>query len=236
MIYGYVRISTKKQVIARQVSNILKIYSNAKIFQEVFTGTTANRPEWNRLKKIVEAGDTIVFDSVSRMSRNAAEGIEEYFNFFENGVELIFLKEQYINTALYQEQLKLNQNLSVEDRDLNDTIMKGIREYLIKLAEKQIIIAFNQSEKEVQDLRERTKEALRERKKQGVILGMRKGATFETKKSKEMKVHIEKLSRHFNGTLKDSEIISLLKLSRGTYYKYKKEISLKNLLGKENKN
>ena len=229
MIYGYVRISTKKQVIARQVSNILKIYPNAKIFQEVFTGTTVNRPEWNRLKKIVAAGDTIVFDSVSRMSRNAVEGIDEDFNFFEKGIELIFLKEQYINTELYREQLKLNENISVEDKDLNDTIMKGIREYLIKLAEKQIIIAFNQSEKEVQDLRERTREALRERKKQGVILGMRKGATFETKKSKEMKIQIEKLSRSFNGTLKDYEVISLLRLSRKTYYKYKKEMSEKNM-------
>ena len=224
MIYGYVRISTKKQVITRQIANILKIYPEAKIYQEIFTGVTNNRPEWNKLKKIVKKGDTIIFDSVSRMSRNAMEGIEEYFNFFEKGIELIFLKEQYINTELYKEQLKLNENLSVEDKDLNDTIIKGIREYLIKLAEKQIIIAFNQSEKEVQDLRERTKEALRERKKQGIILGMKKGTTFETKKSKEMKVQIEKLSRHFNGNLKDSEVISLLKLSRGTYYKYKKEI------------
>ena len=224
MIYGYVRISTKKQVITRQIANILKIYPEAKIYQEIFTGVTSNRPEWNKLKKIVKKGDTIIFDSVSRMSRNAMEGIEEYFNFFEKGIELIFLKEQYINTELYREQLKLNENLSVEDKDLNDTIIKGIREYLIKLAEKQIIIAFNQSEKEVQDLRERTKEALRERKKQGIVLGMKKGTTFETKKSKEMKVQIEKLSRHFNGNLKDSEVISLLKLSRGTYYKYKKEI------------
>lgn len=224
MIYGYVRISTKKQVITRQIANILKIYPEAKIYQEIFTGVTSNRPEWNKLKKIVKKGDTIIFDSVSRMSRNAMEGIEEYFNFFEKGIELIFLKEQYINTELYKEQLKLNENLSVEDKDLNDTIIKGIREYLIKLTEKQIIIAFNQSEKEVQDLRERTKEALRERKKQGIVLGMKKGTTFETKKSKEMKVQIEKLSRHFNGNLKDSEVISLLKLSRGTYYKYKKEI------------
>ncbi len=224
MIYGYVRISTKKQVITRQIANILKIYPEAKIYQEIFTGVTSNRPEWNKLKKIVKKGDTIIFDSVSRMSRNAMEGIEEYFNFFEKGIELIFLKEQYINTELYKEQLKLNENLSVEDKDLNDTIIKGIREYLIKLAEKQIIIAFNQSEKEVQDLRERTKEALRERKRQGIVLGMKKGTTFETKKSKEMKVQIEKLSRHFNGNLKDSEVISLLKLSRGTYYKYKKEI------------
>ena len=228
MIYGYVRISTKKQVITRQIANILKIYPEAKIYQEIFTGVTSNRPEWNKLKKIVKKGDTIIFDSVSRMSRNAMEGIEEYFNFFEKGIELIFLKEQYINTELYKEQLKLNENLSVEDKDLNDTIIKGIREYLIKLAEKQIIIAFNQSEKEVQDLRERTKEALRERKKQGIVLGMKKGTTFETKKSKEMKVQIKKLSRHFNGNLKDSEVISLLKLSRGTYYKYKKEISDKN--------
>ena len=228
MIYGYVRISTKKQVITRQIANILKIYPEAKIYQEIFTGVTSNRPEWNKLKKIVKKGDTIIFDSVSRMSRNAMEGIEEYFNFFEKGIELIFLKEQYINTELYKEQLKLNENLNVEDKDLNDTIIKGIREYLIKLAEKQIIIAFNQSEKEVQDLRERTKEALRERKKQGIVLGMKKGTTFETKKSKEMKVQIEKLSRHFNGNLKDSEVISLLKLSRGTYYKYKKEISDKN--------
>lgn len=224
MIYGYVRISTKKQVITRQIANILKIYPEAKIYQEIFTGVTSNRPEWKKLKKILKKGDTIIFDSVSRMSRNATEGIEEYFNFFEKGIELIFLKEQYINTELYREQLKLNENLSVEDKDLNDTIIKGIREYLIKLAEKQIIIAFNQSEKEVQDLRERTKEALRERKKQGIVLGMKKGTTFETKKSKEMKVQIEKLSRHFNGNLKDSEVISLLKLSRGTYYKYKKEM------------
>ena len=228
MIYGYVRISTKKQVITRQIANILKIYPEAKIYQEIFTGVTSNRPEWKKLKKILKKGDTIIFDSVSRMSRNAIEGIEEYFNFFEKGIELIFLKEQYINTELYKEQLKLNENLSVEDKDLNDTIIKGIREYLIKLAEKQIIIAFNQSEKEVQDLRERTKEALRERKKQGIVLGMKKGTTFETKKSKEMKVQIEKLSRHFNGNLKDSEVISLLKLSRGTYYKYKKEIFDKN--------
>lgn len=153
MIYGYVRISTKKQVITRQIANILKIYPEAKIYQEIFTGVTSNRPEWKKLKKILKKGDTIIFDSVSRMSRNAIEGIEEYFNFFEKGIELIFLKEQYINTELYKEQLKLNENLSVEDKDLNDTIIKGIREYLIKLAEKQIIIAFNQSEKEVQDLR-----------------------------------------------------------------------------------
>lgn len=226
MIYGYVRISTKKQSINRQITNILKKFPEAKIYQEIFTGTTTNRPEWKKLKKTVQFGDTIIFDSVSRMSRNAIEGIQEYFSFFEKGINLIFLKEQYINTALYQEQLKLNQNLSVDDKDLNDTIMKGVREYLIKLAEKQIIIAFNQSEKELQDLRQRTKEALREKKKQGIVGGLKPGATLITKKSLEMKPNIKKLSQSFEGNLSDKELIKLLKISRNTFYKYKKEIAL----------
>ena len=101
--------------------------------------------------------------------------------------------------------------------------MKGIREYLIKLAEKQIIITFNQSSR----FKRKNQRSIKRKKKQGVILGMRKGATFETQKSKEMKIQIEKLSRSFNGTLKDYEVISLLRLSRKTYYKYKKEMSEK---------
>ena len=225
MIFGYVRISSKKQSINRQITNILKIYPEAKIYQETFTGDTTNRPEWENLKKIVQTGDTIIFDSVSRMSRNAIEGIQEYFSFFEKGINLIFLKEQYINTELYKEQLESNKNISVEDKDLNDTIMKGIREYLIKLAEKQIIIAFNQSEKEVQDLRQRTKEALREKKKQGIVGGLKPGTVLTTKKSLEMKPNIKKLSRSFEGNLSDKELIKLLKISRNTFYKYKKEIA-----------
>ncbi len=51
-----------------------------------------DRPEWMKLLKRIEPGDVIVFDSVSRMSRNADEGIETYFELYEKGVQLIFLK------------------------------------------------------------------------------------------------------------------------------------------------
>ena len=76
-IYAYCRISKASQNIQRQIDNILKAYPNAKIYQEVFTGTTTDRKEWNKLKKVLKTGDTVVFDSVSRMSRNADEGINE---------------------------------------------------------------------------------------------------------------------------------------------------------------
>lgn len=226
-VYGYVRVSTEKQVITRQVENILKEYEHARIYSENFTGTTNNRPEWNKLKKIVETGDTIVFDSVSRMSRNAAEGIEEYFNFLDAGINLVFLKERYINSDVYLEQLRSNTNISSNDNDLDKTVMAGIREYLKILAQKQIQIAFDQAEKEVKDLQERTKEGLRVARAKGNIGGRKVGSIIETKKAKEMKEKIFKLSKEFNGNLKDIEVIDILKISNNTYYKYKKELKFK---------
>lgn len=223
-IYGYARISTKKQNVERQIENILKEFPEAKIYQEQFTGTTTDRKEWNRLKKAIKAGDTVVFDSVSRMSRNADEGINEYMDLLEREINLIFLKEPYINTEVYQEQLKVNDNIKTDDIDLNDTILKGVREYLRRLATKQIRIAFEQSEKEVQDLKQRTKEGLRVAKANGSQIGRVKGDTFETKKSIEMKEKIRKLSKDFEGNLKDTEIMGLLGIARNTYYKYKKEL------------
>ena len=74
MTYGYCRISTKKQSIDRQIRNIQEHDKTANIIQEVYTGTKQDRPEWNKLYKNIKAGDTIIFDSVSRMSRNAEEG------------------------------------------------------------------------------------------------------------------------------------------------------------------
>ena len=224
MIYGYARVSTNKQVITRQIEDISEEYPNAKIYQEAFTGTTIDRTEWNKLKKALKSGDTIVFDSVSRMSRNSDEGINEYMELLDKGINLVFLKEQYINTEVYQEQLKANESLKTDDTDLNETIMRGIREYLKRLATRQIKIAFDQAQKEVDDLRERTKRGMAVAKAKGNIAGRREGTKIETKKAKEMKEKILKLSKDFNGNLKDVEIIELLGIARNSFYKYKKEL------------
>ena len=41
------------------------------------------------------------------MSRNAEEGIKLYFELFDKGIELIFLKERYINTDIYKDSIYL---------------------------------------------------------------------------------------------------------------------------------
>lgn len=82
-IYGYARISRPQQSIERQIRNIKSEYPGAIILLEAFTGTKMNRPEWNKIYRKVQAGDTVVFDSVSRMSRTADEGVKIYFELFE---------------------------------------------------------------------------------------------------------------------------------------------------------
>ena len=97
-IYGYCRISTAKQSIDRQIRNIKAEYPTAHIVQEAYTGTSIFRPEWLKLYRVLKAGDTVVFDSVSRMSRNAEEGFALYDDLYHKGIRLVFLKEHHIDT------------------------------------------------------------------------------------------------------------------------------------------
>ena len=77
-IYAYVRVSTPKQSIERQIRNIKNEYPEAIIVQESYTGSTMNRPKWNMLYCRLAPTDTVVFDSVSRMARNSEEGFRVY--------------------------------------------------------------------------------------------------------------------------------------------------------------
>ena len=94
--YGYARISTPKQNIDRQVRNILAEHPQAHMIKEVFTGTKfQGRKELDKLLRTVKPGDTIIFDSVSRMSRNEEEGFLLYQDLFNQGINLVFLKEPH---------------------------------------------------------------------------------------------------------------------------------------------
>lgn len=222
MIYGYCRISTGKQSIDRQIRNIKSAWSDAVIVEEIYTGTRfQGRDKLDKIIKTVRAGDTIVFDSVSRMSRNAEEGMMLYREMFERGVSLVFLKEPHINTDTYKAALSNQLNMTGDDVDL---ILKGINEYLMRLAEKQIEIAFDQAQKEVDDLRQRTKEGIETARLNGKQIGRVTGKKYVTKKEIEAKKQIAKYSKDFEGTLKDIDVIRLIGIAKGSFYKYKKEL------------
>ena len=229
MVYGYCRVSTKHQRITRQVTNITELYPDAVIIKEFYTGTTQNRPKWDKLIKQLVPGDTVVFDSVSRMSRNAEEGFKDYKMLYEMGIHLVFLNEPLINTAIFDSTKSNLLEISVETgNDAIDEYFTGnitlINNLLMALAEEQIKSAFQQSEKEVTDLHTRISQGMRESKKNGKQIGLTKGTTLVTEKSLHCKSIIQKHAIDFGGTLSDKEVMTLCKISRNSYYKYKREL------------
>ena len=221
MKYGYCRISTRQQSIERQMRNIRIAYPDAVIVDEAYTGTKMERPKWSSLYKRLKKGDTLIFDSVSRMSRNATEGFETYEELYNKGVDLIFLKEPHINTSTYKKALE--SNIAMTGTTV-DYILEGVNKYLMTLAKEQIRLAFEQSEKEVQDLHQRTKEGIETARLNGKQIGGVKGRKLTTKKSIEAKEQIRKHSKEFDGTLNDIDCMKLIGLARNTYYKYKREL------------
>ena len=230
MNYGYTRISRKTMNIERQIRNILAKYPDAKIIQEVFTRTSfVGRKEWDKLMRVVKKGDKIIFDSVSRMCDNADKWCRIYEELFKKGVELIFLKEEQVNTSVYKQALDKQISLVTSTGDsatdnLLNTIIQALNEYTISLAKQQVRIVFEQAEKEVVDLHQRTKEGIETARLNGKQIGNVKGVKLTTKKSVVAKEIILKHSKTFGGTLNDYDVIKLCDCTRGTYYKYKREL------------
>lgn len=220
-IYGYARISTQRQNIERQIRNILAEFPSAVIYQDQYTGTRLDRPEWKKLHRKLQHGDIVVFDSVSRMSRNAEEGFELYKELYEQGINLVFLKEPHINTDVFREAARNSVPLTGTDVDY---ILEGVNRYLLALAEAQIKIAFDQSQKEIDDLHQRTREGIETARRAGRQIGRPGGRTYVTKKELSSSAVIKRLSRDFDGSNTDTEVMAITGLSRATYYKYKSKL------------
>ena len=222
MIYGYARISTPKQNIERQVRNLLAVFPAALIVREVFTGTKfQGRKELDKILRLVKVGDVIAFDSVSRMSRNAEEGFALYEELYRKGIVLVFLKEPHINTEVYKAALDNAIQLTGTNVDF---ILEGVNKYLMALAKEQIRIAFEQAEKEVTDLQQRTREGIQTARLNGKQIGQKSGAKLNVKKSAPAKEQIRKYNKDFDGILSNEETWRLIGISKMTFYKYKREL------------
>lgn len=137
------------------------------------------------------------------------------------GVELIFLKEPHINTSVYRSAIRNQIKLT---GGLVDAILEGVNKYMMLLAQEQIRIAFEQAEKEVMDLRQRTKEGIETARLNGKQIGLPKGSSFETKKARAAKELIKKHHKAYGGSLNNEETWTLCGITKSSFYKYKKEL------------
>ena len=169
------------------------------------------------------------------MSRNAEEGFALYKELYGRGVELVFLKEHHIDTATYRQELQKQLEISVSSGDeATDELMQGIiaslNRYIMNLAQRQIQLAFQQSQKEVDDLRQRTREGIETARRNGKQIGQKTGRTLHVKKKAPIQKMILEYSRTFGGPFRDNQVINIInscgmfRISRNIYYKYKREL------------
>ena len=148
-IFGYVRVSSKEQNEARQMETMRKEgIEERDIFIDKASGKNFERPQYQLLKQMVREGDTVVFDSITRMGRNMDDTMKEYKWFVENGVQLRFIKEPMINTS----------------NEHDDVMKRAIQTIILTL-----LTAF--AEKEREEIKTRQAEGISVAKAQGKHLG-----------------------------------------------------------------
>ena len=78
-VYGYARVSSREQNEARQIIALCDSgVAQGDIFLDKQSGKDFNRPQYRRLIRKLQKGDTIVIKSIDRLGRNYDEIIEQW--------------------------------------------------------------------------------------------------------------------------------------------------------------
>ena len=94
MVYGYIRVSTVKQAnegnsLEGQTKLLLENgVPQENIFQDAYTGTKADRPQFNKLLNELKEGDTLVVTKLDRFARSMIEGSKIVNDLIEKGVKV----------------------------------------------------------------------------------------------------------------------------------------------------
>lgn len=227
--YGYVRVSTMQQKTQRQIDNIKSFDADAIIYEEKQSGKDIeNRAVFKKLLNKVKSGDTIIFDEVSRMSRNADEGYNLYMELMQQNINLIFLKEHHIDTDEYKRRTQNHIARVSSSNEKMDNLINGILDLVADFEKENlkdnIRLAFQQAEHERTFLINRVTEGKsRSEKPQGRPKG---SFNKNSDKANHIKQVIMEQSKNFDGKFSDAKIMKeyLQGVSRNTYYKYKDEL------------
>jgi len=95
MKVGYARVSTKGQVtngnsLEDQETRLIEA-GCSKIFQEQYTGTKMDRPEFNKAISELNSGDTLVVTKLDRFARTAGDGITTVKQLMDKGIKVHIL-------------------------------------------------------------------------------------------------------------------------------------------------
>ena len=137
-----------------------------------------------------------------------------YADLFRQGIQIRILDEPLLNSKIYADALTGSTG-SAED-------------ILINAAASQIILSHTLAIDKAKKTGDRIRDGLKESQAKGNHIGRPRGVkTYaDSKKAIASKQKIWELSKDFQGTLSDPELIDQLGIARNTFYKYKKHLSL----------
>ena len=193
MIYGYVRVSSTTQNVARQMEEMDKMGIKKKyIYVDFQSGKDFNRNSYKKLKAKLKKNDLLVIKSIDRLGRNYDMIISEWQDITKTiEADILVIDFPLLDTR-------------VEDRNL---VGKFIADIVL-----QVLSFVAQNERE--NIRQRQAEGIRLAKERGVHMGRPKY---------ELPTNFQDIVKKFhNKELTNIQAAKMLNMSRSTFFKYSK--------------
>ncbi len=201
MKFAYIRVSSKDQNEARQVDTMKALgVEDANVYIDKASGKDTDRAQYQRMKEKLRAGDIVVFDSITRMSRSMADTKREYEWYVSQGIALEFVNEPMLNTA---------------GKDGDDVMQRAISDIILTL-----LAAF--AEKERADIRTRQAEGIASARKRGQRLG-RPTIDYTTLSNEQRVLFNEQYRRWKDGQQTAVQTFTNVGLTKNTFYKIAKQ-------------
>lgn len=193
MTYGYVRVSSQTQNIARQMEEMNKYGIGKKfIYIDKVSGKDFERDSYQKLKKKLRKDDLLIIKSIDRLGRNYDMIINEWYDLTK----------------------KIECDIFVIDFPLLDTRIEGqnlMGKFIADIV-LQVLSFVAQNERE--SIKQRQREGIRLAKERGVHMGRPKYVLPDN--------FNEVVKRYKNKEITNVEAIKILNMNRGTFFKYVK--------------
>lgn len=205
--YGYHRVSTTEQKLDRGINEIERFGSERnisieKIFTDKQTGKNFERPRYLVMKEdVLRYGDSLIISELDRLGRNKKQVIHELNYFKENGIRVLILE---IPTTLMDYSSFGNETAKL----------------LMEMANNIMIEVYSTIAE--QELNKRAS-----RQAQGIEAKRLNGDwDFGRPRALPMEEFAEQYKKVLSGEVRPFAMMKQLKLSKATYYRYKKQYEL----------
>ena len=208
--YSYKRISTdtERQNFNRQIKSLERYATDHNIeyvvefAEEMSAKNFADRPQFLKLDKILQSGDTVVFKDLSRFTREAENGYKKYMDWINRGINMVFLDNPTVSTDYIRQMM--------QTASKQDIVTKTAIESIIKLL---IIVELDRGEKQRLYISKSIKDGIAaSNKKSG-----RKTGQLD-KMPPELKQHIKQFQT--DRSIKQIDLMKKYNISRNTLKKY----------------